>query len=184
MSLLSQNSKMKKASLRTYDFAIPAIDTCIGADKCKAYCYATRGAFNYPNVVNKFKENYNASTKNSFVNEMNNEIAKLNPEAIRMHSSGDFYSREYLHKWISIAQSNKDVVFYCYTKSIPLFINQILPDNFKVVYSLGGKYDYLIKEYNLRSCDVVNYYSDSADSSDDDDSMIIFSNRNIELLRR
>lgn len=182
--LLSQNSKMKKATLRTFDFALPAIKTCIGAGECKSFCYATRGAFNYPNVVNKFEQNYKDSIQLDFVPNIQWEIEKLKPEAIRIHSSGDFYSKDYLNKWIAIANNNPNVVFYCYTKSIPLFIKTVLPENFRVVYSLGGKYDYLIKEHNLRSCETVNYYSSLADSSDDDDSMIIFSNRNIELIRR
>ena len=62
-------------------------------------------------------------------------------EYLRIHASGDFFSREYLRAWILVAQSLPDVTFYAYTKSIPFFVGIDLPNNFIVTASIGGKYD-------------------------------------------
>lgn len=181
--MLSQNSKMKKATLKTYDFCLPK-RVCIGKGECDKWCFMNDGFYNMPIVKAKHEKNLKDSMQDDFIYKMHEEIKKLKPEAIRIHSGGDFYSREYLNKWLWIIDNNPNVVFYCYTKSIPLFLHMKQRENFRIVYSLGGKWDYLIKEHNLRSCETVNYYSNLADSSDDDDSTIIFSNRNIELIRR
>jgi len=186
--LLTQNAKMRKASLKTYDFALPAGDkTCIGASTCLNYCYATRGFYKMPTVKAKHAFNHECSKLDSFHQMINGEIATLKLkglEAIRIHSAGDFYSREYLHKWLKIITDNPSIDFYAYTKSIPLFINAPIPFNFKVVYSTGGKHDHLIEKHGLRSCKVVDNYSYANDSSDDDDSIILFSEKPIELLKR
>lgn len=182
--MLSRNSKMEKATLKTFNFDIPAGKTCIGADACKAYCYAMRGFYRMPNVVAKHEANLAATKDVNFVAMMSAEINSIKGiEAVRIHSAGDFYSKVYLQKWLDIAAFNPDVVFYCYTKSIPLFIDAVLPENFRVIYSRGGKYDWMIDAYNLRSCSLVESYTD-ADSSDFDDSMIVFSQSNIELIKR
>jgi hypothetical protein len=52
---------------------------------------------------------------------------------------------DYLKKWISIFEQNKDILFYAYSKSLPFFNEvDILPNNFRVIFSFGGKYDHLI----------------------------------------
>lgn len=184
--LLTQNAKMKKSTLKTYNFDIPSGKTCIGASGCLDYCYAMRGFYKMPSVKNKHNLNLETSKSGMFVLLINNEIEQLRQrdkiEAIRIHSSGDFYNREYLNKWINIASNNQDIIFYCYTKSIPLFINISLPENFRVIYSRGGKYDHVIDQYNFRSCELVEEYSGL--SSDQDDSMIVFSDENIQLIKR
>ena len=190
LKYLSQNSKMKKASLKTYNFDLPAIKTCPFADKCKVYCYATKGFYQMPSVKAKFERNLAASKLDSFVSEVQSDIdqlkAKGNIDAIRIHSSGDFYNEEYLNKWIEIIANNQDIVFYAYTKSLPYFNNPELKytDNFKIIFSEGGKYDHLIDKWNLRKVKLVDQYSSNAMTSDSDDSMILFSDDNIEIIRR
>ncbi len=46
---------------------------------------------------------------------MNEEIAKKKPDYIRVHDSGDYYSRAYLDKWLAIAIHNPQVRFYMST---------------------------------------------------------------------
>jgi hypothetical protein len=75
---------------------------------------------------------------------MDEEISKKRGlKAVRIHGSGDFYSQEYLDKWISIAKINPSIRFYCYTKSLHLDWSN-LPANFVVIQSMGGNYDHLI----------------------------------------
>jgi hypothetical protein len=77
---------------------------------------------------------------------MINEIIKKKATHIRIHDSGDFYSREYLHKWFKVMESLPHVQFYAYSKSLPLLANERLPSNFTLIKSLGGKAD---KDINL-----------------------------------
>ena len=190
LKYLSQNSKMKKASLKTYNFDLPAIKTCPFADKCKVYCYATKGFYQMPSVKAKFERNLEASKLDNFVSEIQKDIDLLKEkgkiDAIRIHSSGDFYNEDYLNKWIEIIANNQDIVFYAYTKSIPYFNNPELKytDNFKVIFSEGGKYDHLIEKWDLRKVKLVDQYSSNAMTSDSDDSMILFSDDNIEIIKR
>ena len=152
--LLTQNSKLKKTSkitgIKTFDFAITAGLTCPKADACLAFCYAQKGAYHYPVVKNKHLQNFEATKSNTFVYNMCLEISKKKIEAVRIHSSGDFYNRTYLNKWLRIALQLPDVTFYAYTKSLHLFKehgeNVELPKNVVIIYSFGGKLDHLINK--------------------------------------
>ena len=148
MSLLTQNSKLKKTSketgLRVYNFGIPAQDTCLWAGDCKKYCYASKGAYIWSNVKPAFQRRLDATKQDNFPELMIAEILKLNASVIRIHDSGDFYSREYLHKWFKVMDSLPHIKFYAYSKSLPLFKGERLPDNFTLIKSIGGKRDDLI----------------------------------------
>lgn len=145
MELLTQNSKLKKTSLlnglKVYNFGIPAQDTCLWAGECKKYCYASKGAYIWSNVKPAFERRLEATKLDSFPQVMTAEIIKRKIDVVRIHDSGDFYSREYLHKWFKIMDSLPQVKFYAYSKSLPLFVGEKLPDNFTVIYSEGGKKD-------------------------------------------
>jgi hypothetical protein len=69
-----------------------------------------------------------------------------NTKLVRIHESGDFFSGAYLDAWIEVAHRNPDLKFYCYSKSLQLFLNFKLPENFYLTASYGGKFDYLIDE--------------------------------------
>lgn len=144
--MLTQNSKLKKTSLvnnaKVYNFGIPAKETCFAALTCKAYCYADKGMYLF---AKKAQYSRLEKTKtDEFALEMLTEIIELGLSYVRIHDSGDFYSREYLHKWFKIIEALPHVTFYAYTKSIPLFIGERLPSNLTLIYSYGGKYDHMI----------------------------------------
>lgn len=145
-SLLTQNDKMKKASVKTFNFGIVAYKsekhnmlTCPYAKDCIANCYARQGAYTWSNVKQAYEARLTITLQDDFIQVMDKEIKKKKAKAIRIHDSGDFYSVEYLDKWIAITQLNPDVQFYAYTKSIPYFENKILRNNFIVIFSNGGK---------------------------------------------
>lgn len=156
MNLLTQNSKMKKTSLKNnakiFNFSIPAYKTksgkvtCPFAAACVKYCYAQKGNYTrYPIVQEVQEKKYEISKQNNFNSLMNAEIKKKKATHIRIHDSGDFYSIKYLAKWIQIAEHNKEVIFYAYTKSIKFFVDGLLvPDNMKIIFSEGSKTDNLI----------------------------------------
>ena len=156
MNLLTQNSKMKKTSLKNnakiFNFSIPAYKTksgkvtCPFAAACVKYCYAQKGNYTrFPIVQELMEQKYEISKQNNFNSLMNSEIKKKKATHIRIHDSGDFYSVKYLAKWIQIAEFNPSIIFYAYTKSIKFFVDGLLlPDNMKIIFSEGSKTDELI----------------------------------------
>tara|TARA_R110002110_G_scaffold326831_1_gene538579 strand:+ start:377 stop:976 length:600 start_codon:yes stop_codon:yes gene_type:complete len=155
MKLLTQNSKLKKTSIennaRVLNFSLPAYKTITGktvcpfAKDCIKYCYAQKGNYRYPSVIKGLNNRYNLSQTDEFIPQMNATIILERPTHVRIHDSGDFYSVKYLAKWIQIAEYNKEVIFYAYTKSIKFFVDGLLlPDNMKIIFSEGSKTDELI----------------------------------------
>ena len=156
MNLLTQNSKMKKTSLKNnakiFNFSIPAYKTksgrvtCPFAAACVKYCYAQKGNYTrFPIVQEVQEKKYEISKQNNFNSLMNAEIKKKKATHIRIHDSGDFYSVKYLQKWVQIAEFNPSIIFYAYTKSIKFFVDGLLlPDNMKIIFSEGSKTDELI----------------------------------------
>ena len=150
MTHLKQNSKIKKTSekfgVRIFNFNIPAYKstsgkiTCPFAKDCVAYCYAQKGNYKRfaKTVGPSLERNYELTKTDHFITTINSEITKRKADYIRIHDSGDFYSPQYLAKWIQIAKDNPDVRFYAYTKSYSLFTDE-LPDNFDVIFSEGAK---------------------------------------------
>ena len=102
MELLTQNSKLKKTSklnnVRVFNFGIPAQDTCIWAGECKKFCYASKGAYIWSNVKPAFERRLEATKQDNFPQLMIAEITKKKATHVRIHDSGDFYSREYIQK--------------------------------------------------------------------------------------
>ena len=149
MNLLTQNSKLKKTSkalgVRVFNFGIPAYKsasgklTCPFADECVKFCYARKGAYIWSNVKPAFEKRYELSKTDQFVGAMYNEIVKKKPDYVRVHDSGDYYSKAYLKKWIDIALLFPEVKFYSYTNSVLMLKAAVLPSNFDIIFSDSGK---------------------------------------------
>ena len=113
MNLLTQNSKLKRTSkelgVRVFNFGIPAYKsasgklTCPMAKECVKFCYAKKGAYVWSNVQPAFEKRYQLSKTDDFVHSMIDEIMKKKPDYVRVHDSGDYYSKAYLDKWLMIA---------------------------------------------------------------------------------
>lgn len=157
--LFRQNSKLKKDNI--YQFSLPAyksiifkdnqeqeLKTCPNAGKCVAYCYASSGNYISKNVILTHSRNLNfvINFPEEFVNLAIKEISEKKISILRIHDSGDFFSEDYLNLWFRIIEANPNVKFYAYTKQVSMFKLKILPKNFTVVFSFGGKEDNLIDE--------------------------------------
>jgi len=170
MNLLTQNSKLKKTSkelkLRVFNFGIPAYKsasgklTCPMADSCVKFCYAKKGAYIWSNVKPAFEKRYQLTKTDQFVDAMNAEIAKKKPDYVRVHDSGDYYSRAYLKKWIQIAIHNPSVRFYSYTNMVDMMLKASLPDNYDIIFSDSGKQKHLIDERKHRHTKIFSTHSD------------------------
>jgi len=199
MNLLTQNAKMRKTSkennTKIFNFSIPAYKTksnkitCPFAKDCIKYCYAQKGNYTrFPIIQELMEQKYELTKQNNFNSLMNAEIKKKKAKYIRIHDSGDFYSIKYLNKWIQIAEHNKDVIFYAYTKSIKFFkdYNIILPNNFKVIFSEGSKKDELInikKDRHARIFkDITTLLSAGYIDASNNDLKAITSNKKVGLV--
>lgn len=61
---------------------------------------------------------------------------------VRIHVSGDFFSRAYFEAWRLVATERPDVTFYSYTKSVAYLPPRAeLPANFRVIVSDGTRAD-------------------------------------------
>ena len=155
MNLLTQNGKLKKTSqelgVRVFNFGIPAYKsasgklTCPMARDCIKFCYAKKGAYIWSNVKPAFEKRYELTKTDEFVDAMNAEIKRKKPDYVRVHDSGDYYSKAYLQKWITVAIHNPDVKFYSYTNMVDMFQKTDLPNNYDVIFSDAGKQRHLIR---------------------------------------
>jgi hypothetical protein len=157
-ALLSQNAKMKKSGGDKYaifDFAIPAyksntgLVTCPMAGSCAKGCYAQQGTYAWQSTQDAFERRLATITDGTFAGKIEREIrTKLKTATrrkqqlvIRVHSSGDFFSPDYVNTWFKVVALFPEVQFYAYTKALPFFKNKPVPSNFTVIFSEGGKFD-------------------------------------------
>jgi hypothetical protein len=61
--------------------------------------------------------------------------------AVRIHTSGDFYSKDYYSAWVDLAFRFPMVKFYAYTKMVSQARTRVLPFNFCLIFSEGGLQD-------------------------------------------
>ena len=166
--LSKANNKLSKYfnehGYKLMSFGLNAIETCPFADSCRQGCYATQGSYKWTPVRKKRDDNLRCSKLDDFVYRMNYYLQQAKPKrgnkelVIRVHDSGDFYSQSYANKWIEIAEQNKDIHFYAYTKSVRYFRDNYnrLPDNLKVIFSFGGKDDHLIDKKKHHHCHIFS----------------------------
>lgn len=170
MNLLTQNSKLRKTSkllgVKVFNFGIPAYKsasgklTCPFADECIKFCYAQKGAYIWSNVKSAFEKRYELTRTTEFVGKMSDELFKKRPDYVRIHDSGDYYSKVYLQKWIDIANLFPEIKFYSYTNSVAMLKEVTLPSNFDVIFSDSGKQKNLIDVINDRHTKIFSSKSD------------------------
>ena len=194
-NLLVQNSKMKKSSkdgLIVVNWTIPAFQsstgfrTCPSAGVCVSGCYARSGTYAFGNVKSAHEAKLELTKRDDFSALMCVEIdtwlkkRSVKHLKIRIHDAGDFYSIEYLNKWVDVMAHYKDdtrVSFYAYTKQVDMFkkyrILFGIPSNFTLIFSLGGRQDALINPKTDRHAKVFESIAELqaagyADGTDND----------------
>jgi len=140
------NSKLKADGIVSFNL-IPIVH-CPMAGACKSFCYATVGQQAFKSGVLRRARAFLATTKADFVPRMIQEVQRATArgaKAVRVHDSGDFYSYEYMLQWFEVARANPSVKFYAYTKMVSLvrlaYKAGLVPDNFRLIQSLGGLAD-------------------------------------------
>lgn len=163
-NILGHNGKMddtENANPGTvfYSFPLPPGKTCPQRGRCwdDKWCYAMNGNYNRYSMKKKMESNLELTKSDDFVMIMDGELKRLQHEMpalkiyIRWNDAGDIYNVEYFHKLVDIAMHNPNVNFYSYTKSVSLVKNEIadgliIPENYHIIFSWGGKEDHLIAE--------------------------------------
>ena len=171
-SILQRNSKMTKtmkmhAGYRIFNVSMPAGITCPMAGECGRICYAKYGRMVMPNQLAGYRENLDMYNAGTFFPQLEQELTRQERLAakmgqtvlIRIHDTGDFFSREYLEDWLTFMRAHPHVWFYAYTKSVSFVkdaaISGLVPENFTYVFSYGGKQDLLIDREHDRWAEIV-----------------------------
>ena len=124
---------------------LPARITCpYATEECKKHCYAVKAEKAYPQVLPARMENLKASKAEDFRIRMLYTILKVlaksrkNNIVMRIHESGDFYTRRYAMDFIWIANNINDprLHFMAYSKSFPFFDGVAIPENFTLRASI------------------------------------------------
>lgn len=160
------NSKMTKLAgmlglkkSQVFSFDLPAGWTCPMADIClskadkitgkitdgensKFRCYAASIESAFTSARQSHWHNFELLKGQSIEGMVELILSSIPASAqiVRIHSSGDFFNKNYFLAWVEVAKSLPDVVFFGYTKILP-YVGFEKPSNFKLVYSMGGKMD-------------------------------------------
>ena len=99
-------------------WSLPAVLTCPGRTQlCERLCYATKHRFSTGRYLWSVMQNWITATLPFFVLWMVTRLTVLRAKTVRIHVSGDFFSPEYVRKWISVAKYVPGTTFYAYTRS-------------------------------------------------------------------
>lgn len=172
------NSKLKKTNFMV--FTIPAhhamivrngklvrMQTCNSAGDCAGFCFAQMGGYQFTNSMVAHHRNlqYIIDDPFGFADQVVSEIhKKKKAPTIRIHDAGDFFNKAYRDLWFSIARECPQATFYIYTKEVHMFKDaqnkKLVPENFHIVFSLGGKQDHLIDLDNDRHSRVFGTHAE------------------------
>lgn len=143
--LIRGNVKMGN---EVYLFNLPPLQTCTPTDWClhgkkgKPACYALGGNFVFESVKRSMLERLEASRQVDFVDRMLEEIKRARVKYFRFHSSGDFYSEEYVNKVKEIASNSPETIFRTTTRR---------QDLKKSICELASLPNFIVRE-SLDSC--------------------------------
>ena len=132
---------------------------CPSAGVCAQLCYARSGTYNFSNVKKAHVRNLESiiNDPEGWRAELTNELKAKRYQggkSVRIHDSGDFFSEQYFLLWLDIAKENPHVFFYAYTKEVAMVKKHELPENFVIIFSMGGTQDHLVDKEKDRHADV------------------------------
>ena len=132
--LKNTNSKLGKG---IYSFDLPSVTSCPNYTECEKTCYAQKGRFIFGSVKKSNQYNYIVALNdlNHLQKSLIKEIRNNDIRTIRIHSSGDFFSKEYFLMWVAIANKfENQLKIFTYSKA-PQIENFNLPSNFNIIDS-------------------------------------------------
>lgn len=142
--LKNNNSKLGKGSF-IYSFDLPAVVSCPDSNSCYETCYANKSFFVFGTTKKSNTYNYALALNDIeyLEKELKKEIEFKGIRCIRIHSSGDFFSKEYFLMWCNIAKAFPELKIFTYTKT-PDIDKKLIPSNLNIIDSFiefdGKKY--------------------------------------------
>ena len=102
-----------------HGWGLPAVETCPGRSQtCERVCYSNnRGRYRFDAVKARLSWNLSQALRDDFEDRMVAEIAKKGVQVLRVHTSGDFLSRDYAEKWLRIMRRKPRPRYYWYSRS-------------------------------------------------------------------
>lgn len=178
VSILAENF-LKGVQNKIYSFDLASGWSCPFANECfskvvtiegkhkikdgantKFRCFSASQEVAFPSAYDLRMNNFNLMRVFKNTGDMVAAIQSVLPKNLgicRIHVAGDFFNQDYFDAWLKIALDNPSRLFYAYTKSLNYWINRrnLIPDNFVLTASLGGRLDHLIPKHGLRTARVV-----------------------------
>ncbi len=203
MELLTFGKGNAKLDGQIWTFSLPAGFTCGGALDCLAKaardtgkitdgpqmqfrCFAASAEAMYPAVRDSRWRNFDLLRSAGSARAMADLIIASLPKKatkVRIHVSGDFFSRAYLNAWATVATETPGAIFYAYTKSLNhLPPKAELPSNLRINVSAGTRFplEHARKlGYNVAT---VVFTTDTDLPIDHDDSHAIAADHDFALL--
>jgi hypothetical protein len=168
------NDKLKKLEKRLgkrlYTISLKAGYSCPGANLCfakydakaetvvdgkdqKFRCFAASLEAVFKGFEQNNQWNFDlmrrAKTEDAMFETIVESIRALkSPGIIRVHVSGDYFNAAYFKAWMRAAAEFPHINFYSYTKSIHILNEcvELIPANFSITCSEGGKFDHLVTD--------------------------------------
>jgi hypothetical protein len=189
-----------------YTFSLPAGHACPGALRCMAKadrqtgklqdgpsqtfrCFAAGDEARYPNLRRSRWHNFDllkGRTREGMAALILDSLP-ADAKLVRLHVAGDFFSDTYFLAWMDVAKARPEILFYTYTKSLLIWLRNrsVVPDNFKLTASEGGKHDDLIESESLKFAKVLFSIEEARELGleiDHDDSHAFASDKSFALL--
>lgn len=118
----------RKLSKRVAIFNLPPVLSCPNCEACRAMCYARKVLWLYPSARRRWLRLFDLAKYQPAVLEavLRLDLEELREKravgAVRIHSSGDFFSAEYVAMWARIALDyRRRFRFYAFTKAEHVF---------------------------------------------------------------
>lgn len=111
-----------------FNFSLPSKTTCPGASPwCQKHCNMSRFEQFRPTCRNAYTRNLSiAKNYDQFTKTVIGILPRI-LHSMRIHVSGDFWSKEYIQSWIQICEAFPQTNFWAYTRSwtIPDLIHSL-----------------------------------------------------------
>ena len=176
VELLTFNNNNAKLGRTVYTSSLPAGYACPGAKDClcvcdpktlklhdgpdcKFRCFSASQETAANVSASRWRNSdllRNAKTSSAMADLILNSLPKKALK-VRPYISGDFFSQDHFDAWIAVAERRPEILIYAYTKSLPFWVARLdrIPKNLILTASMGGKFDYLIEQHQLRYAKVV-----------------------------
>ncbi|MCY7360534.1 MAG: hypothetical protein LH629_00480, partial [Ignavibacteria bacterium] len=204
---LKDNAKLSYLN-NGYGLSLSSGWSCPGAKSCKSRvfvendklkvvdnkdikfrCLSPSLESRFPRLYEKNKYNFNLLKRKTEEEMFNLLVDSLPTKAkiIRLNIFGDIFNEKYYRALCRLAKEFPHILFYGYTKSVLYWISNLdlVPSNFILTASRGGRWDNLIDTYNLKNVTVVFSEQEAKDRGleiDHDDKLAYEGTKNFALL--